>query len=157
MLKLIQIFVDGRDHTQDFITNAEVYKQAKEFINSFFIKEEVIPAFSEDEEMPYATEFYSNKLEDFYSKDLKPKYKVDDIVNVNVYETDDIYNFKKRKKLITRVKILSVDKFSPYETYRGLQIDRFRTYTTNPFNETITESIGNGNMYCLFCDKEVVE
>lgn len=112
----------GQDHQQYFITNANVFIQATAYLRSLIISnvenENII---SETEDCPDLDRFYSFELSAVYDPNLKPKYKVGDIVVAWVKENhltyDDIY-------VLTRVVIESVSPYNPLETYSGHQIDR---------------------------------
>jgi hypothetical protein len=65
--------------------------------------------------------FLGVELSKYYNKDLVSKHKKGDVILVNVLEN---HHRRDGKKIKTRVRIDRVNKFNPFHTYFGMQIDR---------------------------------
>lgn len=139
----------GRDHIDNFITNKDLYLKACDELRKLYKKE--VPVFDETENLVDLTDFYGKKLEFFYSKNVSQKYKVGDIVEIMEYEVPNGYD-PNRPKLRVRARIDKINKFSPYETYSGTQIDRKYDYNLRQY---VTD-VDNGSIGCYFCDEDVL-
>lgn len=141
----------GRDYSNQFITNYDGYLSLIKLLQSL---EEPDPLDSEpitdpDAHSDLLTEFYGNKLEQFYNPDLVTRYKVGDIVIASVPVNH--LNYKK-ERVDTRCLIEKVQQYNPLYTYHARQLDRRWDHTKT---NVMVYDKDHGSVYAHFSDNEV--
>lgn len=108
---------EGDDHRDRYISNAEVFKECVDFINSLLQPkiEEINGLVDENQDMANLTSFYGHKLQDFLTEGYEPRYKVGDEVEIKL---SSIYQWTKplvekgllnQKAIVVRQKECSAD------------------------------------------------
>jgi len=146
----------GRDFTNAIVTDAAAYKEAVSRLTALYETSEegdgrVVGA---DDDIPEMTSFYGESLEKFYDPTLSPKYKEGDVLRVRVLENH--LDWMGSKKIVTRVRIGSVNPMNPHETYHGCQIDRCVKMEGGRCCFVAAED-GAGTLGAQFNDRDVVE
>lgn len=143
---------DGKDYTDSFVTNNSIYRDVVCYLMTLYssINSEV-ESTDLDKDIPLLTKFYNNDLSRFYDPNLKPKYKVGDLLLVSISRN---HLRDKSIKITARVKIEVVHQYNPLHTYHGIQIDR--RWDGRGYNdENLVIDRNNGTLYCQFNDSEV--
>jgi len=140
---------EGDDHDESFITDPQAYRDLVNEIRKFAVTP------TEDKcdpnvDLPEYTEFYRNNLSEFYDPNLKPKYKVGDVVMAMVPINHLRSPYEKHPQ---RVRIERIKPFQPNQTYHGTQLDR---RCGSEIGEYVTD-VGNGSIGANFCDSDVLE
>lgn len=143
----------GRDHTQRFITDGEVFLEAVKRIRKLTIPEDVVPS---EEDLPELTNFYGCSLTSFYDPTVQPRYKVGDVVRALVLENHLNYS---KDRVPTRVRITQVHPTHPKKTYFGIQLDRdWKKVEGKAFSNIMVEvEPGTGRIGAEFNDEQVLE
>jgi hypothetical protein len=142
----------GSDHKEIFITCKETYLAALAKLQELI--DDPIEIIDENKDIPELTAFYNDTLEAYYDPNLKPKYKVGDIVLATVPENHLDY---KTKYIQTRVRIDRVSPVNPTDTYHGLQLDRSKAPWKIGHPVEYIDAPNAGTIYASFSDKEIVE
>ena len=115
----------NRDCMDRYITDAKVFSEFLVYVASL-LPQEAPEALNPDMDIPALDEYHGCKTSDFYDPNLKPKFKVGDIVQARVLEDHlrDACAFEKAKWITTRCKVVRVNPFNPAHTYDLMQMDR---------------------------------
>jgi hypothetical protein len=140
----------GRDHVETFLTDVKVFNELKVKLVELSNKKD--NAYDVDQDVEDLDCFYSCALSDFYNPDLKPHYKVGDIVIAQVPENHLNYS---NEMVTTRVEIQRVSPNDPTCTYHGLQIDR--RWSDDSFGKgqpaRMITDVNNGKIGCSLNDE----
>jgi len=141
----------GNDDYSRFITNRKLFDKMEEYIRSFTEYNDDIlnEVYEEQEEIKELGNFYNCTLSEFYDANLKPKYKVGDIV-IGKAPKDNSYN---SEMIETRVEIERLYKFNPTFTYFGKQLDRKFCHKKR---KIIATRRGGGTQGCRLNDDLIV-
>lgn len=112
---------EGEDHVADYVTDKERYREMIQYLRSLEEEEDNYSFLEPNKDEPNLTSFYGHELSDFYDPDFKPKYKVGDIIEVEVPE--NFLNWCDSESIKVKAEILNVYD-NPYDTYRLREIER---------------------------------
>jgi len=113
----------GKDHNEHFITDSSVYIEMVKYVRSLItIEEDDIDVLDPTVECKELTNFYGINASELYDPNLKPKYKLGDIVMASVKE--DHLRYDNRNYIETRCKITQINSKDPDYTYHMDQLDR---------------------------------
>lgn len=143
----------NQDFTNQHISDRATYDEFVAYLHSLYAPdpkqdEDIVGL---DEDLPCLTEFYNHQLSDFYDANLKPKYKIGDVVMAYAPKNHLSYS---NEKVLTRIKIERLEQFNPTRTYWGIQLDR-RWDSRCDVHEMVTDP-GKGSVGCAFNDDAVV-
>lgn len=142
----------GRDHSEEFITDKEVYLSLVSFLVSLYEKDDEMCVFNPDEDIENLTYFYSRDLSEYYDPGLELKYQVGDVVMARVLKNHLNYS---NEKILTRVRIDQVFPFCCAQSYRGTQLDRSVSLLDSPVQ--FLDTPDKGNLGCGLVDADIVE
>jgi hypothetical protein len=115
----------NQDYNTQYITDREVYQQALNYLLTLTPTQEEPVIYPPEKNIADLDQYYGWLTADLYNPDLKPNFKVGDIVLAEVLENHnrDLYAANP-VKVWTRCKVLAVNPVNPTFTYQLKQLDR---------------------------------
>lgn len=126
-LAIIRIYGRYNSDMDVFVTDRELYKEAKDYLLSKALDDSLEDTYhSVDEDIEGIEIVGGYDLKDYYDKNLKTQYNLGDIVWAWVDENHlkSKYSEDNKGLVLTRVEISKINHFNPKTTYFGYQLDR---------------------------------